>query len=72
MVSICAGVDSIYDGHKAVTEAVETGRISMERIDQSIKRIASTKSKLCPPLRFDKDRLDTLSTEITALNIRVN
>jgi hypothetical protein len=72
MVSICAGVDSIYEGHKAVVEAVDTGRISMDRIDQSLKRIATAKSKLCPPLRFEKDRLHELSIEITALNNRLN
>ncbi|MBA2335214.1 MAG: glycoside hydrolase family 3 N-terminal domain-containing protein [Pyrinomonadaceae bacterium] len=72
MISICAGVDSIYEGYKAVTEAVDTGRISIERIDQSLERIASAKSKLSPPLRFDENRLQQLSTEITALNNRLN
>ncbi len=72
MISICAGVDSIYEGHKAVTEAVDTGRISIERIDQSLERIASAKSKLSPPLRFDENRLQQLSTEINELNTRLN
>ena len=72
MVSICAGVDSIYEGHAAITKAFDSGRISVERIDQSMRRIFAAKSKLQKPLSFDTDRLETLSTEITELNQRLN
>ena len=72
MVSICAGVDSIYKGHAAITKAFDSGRISVERIDQSMRRIFAAKSKLQKPLSFDTDRLETLSTEITELNQRLN
>lgn len=72
MISICAGVDSIYEGHNAVLEAAESGRISEERIDQSLTRIAASKSRLHKPLSFDTDRLTALSTEINELNGRLN
>ncbi|MGB7210119.1 MAG: glycoside hydrolase family 3 N-terminal domain-containing protein [Pyrinomonadaceae bacterium] len=72
MVSICAGVDSIYKSHAAITEAVETGRISEERLDRSLKRIFTAKSKLQKTLNFDADRLTTLSKEIKELNDRLN
>lgn len=71
MISICAGVDSIYEGHNAVLEAAESGRISEERIYQSLTRIAALKSRFQKPLNFDTDRLTTLSTEIDELNKRL-
>ena len=72
MVSICASVDSIYEGHAAITEAVAAGRISEERLDRSVKRIFTAKSKLQKNLNFDADRLTTLSKEIKELNDRLN
>ncbi len=72
MVSICAGVDSIYEGHAGIADAVKTGRISEERIDESLKRIFAAKSKLHKPLSFDTDRLVVLSTEIENLNNRLS
>ena len=68
MVSICAGVGSIYEGYNAVLQAAESGRISEERIDRSLKRIAAAKSRLHKPLSFDPDRLTALSKEIKELN----
>ncbi len=72
MLSICAGVDSIYEGHAAVMDAIATGRISEKRIDQSVKRIETAKSKLSPPLAFDIYRLNSLASAITELNDRLN
>lgn len=72
MLSICAGVDAIYEGHRAVLEAIETGRISESRLDQSLKRIEAAKMKLSPPLPFDAKRLETLSKSIAELNGRLN
>lgn len=72
MVSICAGVDAIYEGHTAVTEAFDTGRITEDRIDQSLERIFAAKAKLEKPLSFDIDRLKSLSSEIDDLNDRLN
>lgn len=72
MVSICAGVDSIYEAHTAINEAFESGKITEKRIDRSLNRIAAVKSKLYTPLSFDTARLKTLSTEIAELNDRLN
>lgn len=67
MLCICAGVDSIYAGFNAVLDAVKANEISMERIDESLKRITATKSLISPPLPFDPTRLDALSSSIAAL-----
>jgi beta-N-acetylhexosaminidase len=67
MLCICAGVDSIYDGYNAVLDAVNAGEISIERIDESLQRIAAIKSRISQPLRFDSTRLDALSSRIAAL-----
>ncbi len=72
MLSICAGVESIYEGHAAITAAVESGRISESRLEQSLRRIEAAKSKLSPPLPFDTDRLNSLSNAIIELNDCLN
>ena len=71
MLAICAGVDSIYAGYETVLEAVKKGDISEERINQSLKRIANTKSKISQPINFDLQRIQELSEEISKLNQKV-
>lgn len=72
MLSICAGVDSIYTGYAAVLDAVKKGEITEERLDQALTRIAKAKSKLKDPPPFDDDRLSNLSTEIAEFNNDLN
>ena len=72
MLAICANPDLILEGHAVIIDAVATGIISEERIDESIMRIGRLKSSLCPPLPFDAARLETLSAEIAELNARLN
>lgn len=72
MISICAGVDAIHEGHAAILDAVNTGRISEDRIDQSLRRVIWAKSILRAPLDFKPDRLNTLSSEIRELIDRLN
>ncbi len=72
MLSICAGVEAIYDGYNAVSHAVASGEISEDRLDLSLARIAAAKSKLSEPLPFDLSRLQDLSSEIAALNHELN
>jgi beta-N-acetylhexosaminidase len=67
MLCICAGVDSIYEGFNAVLDAVKSGDIAIERIDESLKRIAHVKLHISEPLPFDSTRLDALSSRIAAL-----
>ena len=72
MLAICAGEPAIREGHKAILAAVESGEITPERLDRSIERISSLKTKLAEPLPFDNERLDELSNEIVELNRRIN
>jgi beta-N-acetylhexosaminidase len=68
MLSICAGVDSIYQGYNAVLNAVRAGEISTERLDKSLQRIAETKSRTSQPMPFDSTRFEALSSRITAIS----
>jgi beta-N-acetylhexosaminidase len=72
MVSICAGVEAIYEAYTAITDAVETGRLSESRLDRSVERILALKLKLKDPLGFDTDRLQAISSEITEFNEHLN
>jgi beta-N-acetylhexosaminidase len=69
MLLICANVLQMRDGFNAVFEAVNTGEISEERIDESLKRIASIKSLMRPPSEFSENRLRELSGEIVELKL---
>ena len=72
MLAICADVGRIREGFHAVREAVENGRISVNRLDQSMDRIASGKSLLQEPLPLDAQRLAELSDAIARLNDELN
>jgi beta-N-acetylhexosaminidase len=71
MLAICASVDAINEGYTAVADAVTTGEISEERLDQSIDRISSLKRSFKPPPPFDNETLDTLSDKVAELNGRL-
>jgi len=72
MVAICAGVDSIRDGFAALLAAVESCRISEERIDVSLSRIDRAKSRLESPDDFDPQRIARLVDEVAQLNSSLN
>jgi len=72
MLAICADPKAVREGYKAVLKAVESQEISIDRIDESIARIAALKSKLSPPLAFDIDRITQLSDDVATLNDRLS
>ncbi|HKP67646.1 MAG TPA: glycoside hydrolase family 3 protein [Pyrinomonadaceae bacterium] len=72
MLAICAGEAAIREGYEAIAAAVQSGEITHERLDRSIERISTLKTKLAEPLPFDTERLDELSNEIVELNRRIN
>lgn len=69
---ICNDPRAIRDGFSAVLAAVESGRISESRINESLQRIAVAKNLIEPPLPFDESRLDALSAEIVRLKASLN
>jgi beta-N-acetylhexosaminidase len=72
MLAICAGPAAVIEGYNAVSQAVNRGEISLDRIEESLIRIARIKTTLSDPPAFDPDRLETLSDEIAAFNDRLN
>ena len=68
---ICNDAGAIRQGFAAVLEAVKSGKIAESRIDESLQRIAAVKNLLPPPLDFDKDRLDALSSRISDLKAQI-
>ncbi len=68
MVCICAGVDAIRESHRVVTEAVESGRIGIDRIDESVARILKLKSELLKPAELELGRISALTDRVARLN----
>lgn len=68
MVSICAGVQPMLAAHRAVSEAVDSGRIGIDAIDRKVERIFRLKSRIAAPLDLDLDRIAQLSRETDHLN----
>ncbi len=68
MLLICARPDLIRRGHRALLEAARSGRLTRERLEQSLRRIAEFKSLVSPPPSFDAERLAQLSAQVDALN----
>jgi beta-N-acetylhexosaminidase len=72
MLLICASPERIRRGHEALLEAAKDGRLSDERIQQSLHRIARTKAIVEDPLPLDLDRFEALSDEVEKLNSKLN
>jgi beta-N-acetylhexosaminidase len=72
MLLICASPERIRRGHEALLEAAKDGRLSDERIQQSLHRIARTKAIVEDPLPLDLDRFKALSDEVEKLNSKLN
>jgi beta-N-acetylhexosaminidase len=72
MLLICATPERILRGHEALLEAAQNGRLTEERIQESLHRIARTKAIVEEPLPLDLDRFKALSDEVEKLNNKLN
>ncbi|PWT91923.1 MAG: hypothetical protein C5B55_07255 [Blastocatellia bacterium] len=72
MLLICASPEKIRRGYHALLEAARKGELPKERIRSSLRRISAMKSLVQPPLPLGLDRFKALSTEIEALNKKLN
>src|SRR5262245_44622754 len=71
MLLICAHPDIIRRGYNALLKAVRDGEIPKQRFEESLERIARTKSIVEPPLPLDLERLKTLAKEVEELNAKL-
>ena len=67
MVMICATPELMRRGYAALSEAVERGTISEQRLGASLARIHAAQQAAAPPLAFDVAHWQALSDEIAAL-----
>jgi beta-N-acetylhexosaminidase len=72
MLLICATPERIRRGHEALVEAARNGRLSPERIGETLHRIARTKAIVEGPVPLDLDRFKALSDEVARLNSKLN
>ena len=72
MLLICASPDKIRRGYHGLLEAAKSGKLSHERIKESLDRIARTKTIMEPPLPLDMARFQELADEILKLNSKLN
>jgi beta-N-acetylhexosaminidase len=72
MLLICATPEKIRRGYHGLLAAAKDGRVSPHRIQESLERIARTKTIIEPPLPLDLDRFKELSDQVTKLNAKLN
>ena len=72
MLLICASPDKIRRGYRGLLEAARSGKVTEERIKQSLDRIARTKTIMQPPLPLDLAHFQALADEILKLNSKLN
>ena len=72
MLLICATPEKIRRGYHGLLEAAKRGKLPKERIEESLERIARTKTIMEPPLPLDLARFQQLSSEILKLNSSLN
>ena len=74
LLLVCHGADNLAEAHAALVEAVESGRISMERLDESVRRILALKGAYgltnapveAPDIEALNDRIAALERSIEA------
>lgn len=72
MILICSSVEAVRESYQTMLTAFRSGELSIARLDESLQRIAEVKAILKQPLEFDPQRLQELSTEVAALNAKLN
>ena len=65
LLLVCHGADNLTEARDALLEAADSGRISPERLDESVKRILSLKAEY----GLTNDPVDT--PDVDALNARI-
>jgi beta-N-acetylhexosaminidase len=68
MLAICASAERINEGFDSVLAAVKSGRVSEDRVDESLSRIDTARALLQEPLEFNTQRLAELSDMVAWLN----
>ena len=66
LLLVCHGADNLTAARDALLEAVETGRISQERLDESVYRILKVKSDFA----LTNDPVDE-NVDVSALNDQI-
>ena len=72
MLLICATPEIIRRGYQGLLAAAKAGKLSQERIQESLERIARTKTIMEPPPPLDLARFQQLSDETAKLNSKLN
>jgi beta-N-acetylhexosaminidase len=72
MLLICASPEKMRRGYHSLLGAAREGRVALDRMRASLKRIAATKEITSPPLALDLDRFKVLAEDITRLNSKLN
>lgn len=74
LLLVCHGADNLAAAHAALVDAVDSGRISMERLDESVYRVLSLKAVYglsnapveAPDIKALNDRIAALERSIEA------
>ena len=72
MALICASPEKIRRGYQGLLEAAKKGRVPQERIEESLERIARTKTIVEPLPPLDLEQFQQLADEISKLNAKLN
>ncbi len=68
MLLICATPETIRRGYHALLKAAREEKVTVKRMQASLKRIAATKALVKPPPPLDMERYNQLADEINELN----
>lgn len=72
MLAICATPELIRRGYHAMLDAAGSGKITKERLQASLRRIAAFKQLAHPPLPLEFARMEALADQISELNRKLN
>lgn len=72
MILICSSIEAVRKSYQALLEGFRSGRLSLEKLDGSIQRIAEVKAIVTNPLPFDAEKFAGLSGDVAELNKKLD
>lgn len=72
MAAICAGVDSIYEASEALKKALNDGRLTEDRLNASLNRIAVVKQRSLRFPNFSSEAFQKLSEDMSQFREKIS
>ena len=72
MMLVCSSIEAVRKSYNSLLEKFRSGALALDKLDETLLRIADVKAIVTNPLAFDGGKFSALSDEIAELNKKLN